>query len=132
MEKEMPIDRALMQEDDYESIDGDFLLNEFSDDDIDGEELPSSEMFEHFRFVADKGQSLLRIDKFLCARIVGSSRNRIQNAAEAGCIFVNDVPVKSNYRVKPLDVVTIKMDLAGKWRLFRKIFRLTLCMKTTI
>ncbi|MFR9166083.1 MAG: RluA family pseudouridine synthase [Dysgonomonas sp.] len=70
----------------------------------------SSEKFEHFRFVADKGQGLLRIDKFLSARIEGISRSRIQDAADADCILVNDVPVKSNYKVKPLDVITIVMD----------------------
>ncbi len=69
------------------------------------------EMYEHFRFVADKGQTLLRVDKFLVARMEkNSSRNRIQQAAEAGCILVNGKPVKSNYRVKPLDIVTIVMD----------------------
>lgn len=67
-------------------------------------------MFEHFRFVADKGQTLLRVDKFLVARIEKSSRNRIQQAAEAGCILVNGKSVKSNYRVKPFDIVTIVMD----------------------
>ncbi|GAB1360058.1 RluA family pseudouridine synthase [Porphyromonadaceae bacterium] len=69
-----------------------------------------SERYEHFRFVADKGQSMLRIDKFLTVRIEGASRNRIQNAADAGMIFCNGVPVKSNYKVKPLDVITIEMD----------------------
>ena len=69
-----------------------------------------SGMFEHYRFVADKGQTLLRVDKFLVARMEKSSRNRIQQAAEAGCILVNGKAVKSNYRVKPLDVVTIVMD----------------------
>lgn len=70
----------------------------------------SSELYEHYRFVADKGQSLLRIDKFISVRIEGISRNRIQNAAEAGCILVNDIPVKSNYKVKPCDVISIVMD----------------------
>jgi 23S rRNA pseudouridine1911/1915/1917 synthase len=90
----------------------DFLYGDEILDDEDATEAPDSsdELFEHYRFVADKGQNLLRIDKFLCARIVGASRNRIQNAAEAGAIFVNDVPVKSNYRVKPMDVVTVMMD----------------------
>ena len=69
-----------------------------------------SGLYEHFRFVADKGQALLRVDKFLVARLEKSSRNRIQQAAEAGCILVNGKPVKSNYRVKPLDVVQIVMD----------------------
>jgi 23S rRNA pseudouridine1911/1915/1917 synthase len=67
-------------------------------------------MYEHFRFEADKGQTLLRVDKFLVARIEKSSRNRIQQAAEAGCILVNGKAVKSNYRVKPFDVVSIVMD----------------------
>ncbi len=68
------------------------------------------ELYEHFRFIADKGQQLLRVDKFLVSRLEKSSRNRVQQAAEAGCILVNGKPVKSNYRVKPLDVVTVVMD----------------------
>lgn len=67
-------------------------------------------LYEHFRFVADKGQTLLRVDKFLTARLEKSSRNRVQQAAEAGCILVNGRAVKSNYRVKPLDVVQVVMD----------------------
>ena len=67
-------------------------------------------MYEHFRFVAEKGQTLLRVDKFLVARMEKSSRNRIQQAADAGCILVNGKAVKSNYRVKPFDVVAIVMD----------------------
>lgn len=73
-------------------------------------EVDGTEMYEHFRFVADKGQTLLRVDKFLVARMEKSSRNRIQQAAEAGCILVNGKAVKSNYRVKPFDVVSIVMD----------------------
>ncbi|MDH8702562.1 23S rRNA pseudouridine1911/1915/1917 synthase [Dysgonomonadaceae bacterium PH5-43] len=68
------------------------------------------ELYEHYKFVADKGQSLLRIDKFLVDRITGASRNRIQMAADAGYVLVNNTPVKSNYKVKPLDVVTVVMD----------------------
>ncbi len=69
------------------------------------------ELYEHFRFVADKGQQLLRVDKFLVAHMPKtSSRNRIQQAAEAECILVNGKAVKSNYRVKPDDVVQIVMD----------------------
>lgn len=64
-------------------------------------------VYEHFRFVADKGQALLRVDKFLVDRMMGATRNRIQLAAEAGYIRVSDKPVKSNYRVKPQDVVTV-------------------------
>ncbi len=68
------------------------------------------ELYEHFRFVADKGQALLRVDKFLVARMEKTSRNRIQQAADAGCIIVNGKAVKSNYKVKPDDVVSIVMD----------------------
>lgn len=68
-----------------------------------------TELFEHFRFVVDKGQSLNRIDKYLMAKIENASRNRIQNAAHAGNILVNDRPVKPNYKVKPLDVISIVM-----------------------
>lgn len=68
------------------------------------------ELYEHFRFTADKGQELLRVDKFLVLRMQHASRSRIQQAAEADCILVNGRPVKSNYRVKPLDVVQIVMD----------------------
>ncbi|MDR0798933.1 MAG: RluA family pseudouridine synthase [Dysgonamonadaceae bacterium] len=69
-----------------------------------------AELFEHYRFVADKGQTLLRVDKFLVDRITGVSRNRIQLAADAGYVRVNGKPISSNYKVKPLDVVTIVMD----------------------
>lgn len=73
--------------------------------DVDG-----TEMYEHFHFTADKGQALLRVDKFLVERLQKSSRNRVQQAADAGCILVNGRPVRSNYRVKPLDVVQVVMD----------------------
>ncbi len=68
------------------------------------------ELWEHYRFVAEKGQTLLRVDKFLVAHIDNTSRNRIQQAADAGCIIVNGKPIKSNYRVKPFDVVSLVMD----------------------
>ncbi len=76
-------------------------------DEVDEAALP--EMFEHFRFVADKGQTMLRVDKFLVDRLENATRNRIQSAAEAGSILVNGVAVKSNYRVKPFDVVSLVM-----------------------
>ncbi len=98
----------------------DFSTDGFSEDiqavdmpEADGQdsiEINGQEYFEHFRFVADKGQALLRVDKFLVLRLEKSSRNRIQQAADAGCILVNGKPVKSNYRVKPLDVVQVVMD----------------------
>ena len=65
------------------------------------------ELFEHHRVVADKGQEPLRVDKFLLNRLEGTSRNKIQQAAIDGYIYVNDKSVKSNYKVKPKDVVTV-------------------------
>ncbi len=67
-------------------------------------------LYEHFRVVADKGQQLLRVDKFLINLLPDASRNRIQAAAKAGYVFVNGKPEKSNYRVKPGDVVTLMLD----------------------
>ncbi len=68
------------------------------------------ERYEHYRFLADTGQQLLRVDKFLTERLPGVSRNRVQQAAEAECILVGGRPVKSNYRVKPGDLVQVVMD----------------------
>jgi 23S rRNA pseudouridine1911/1915/1917 synthase len=68
---------------------------------------PEEELFEHYRFDVPKGQALLRIDKYLMLMVPNATRNKIQNAASNGDIYVNDVPVKSNYKVKPLDVIRI-------------------------
>jgi 23S rRNA pseudouridine1911/1915/1917 synthase len=70
----------------------------------------SQDLYEHYRFTTDKGQGLLRIDKFLMARIENATRNKIQQAAHAGNILVNGLPVKPNYRVKPLDVISIVLS----------------------
>lgn len=67
------------------------------------------ELFEHFRFEAGKGQAPLRVDKFLMNLVENATRNKIQQAASNGNIFVNDVPVKSNHKVKALDVVRVLM-----------------------
>ena len=67
----------------------------------------SGELYEHFRFIADKGQSPLRIDKYVMAKIGNASRNRIQNAARAGNILVNGTVVKPSYKVRPCDLITI-------------------------
>jgi 23S rRNA pseudouridine1911/1915/1917 synthase len=69
----------------------------------------SNEMYEHFHFNVDKGQSPLRIDKFVTSRIENASRNKIQAAAGADFIWVNGEPVKSSYKVKPLDDISIMM-----------------------
>lgn len=69
--------------------------------------LENNELFEHFRFTADPGQAPLRVDKFLINKLEGTSRSRIQAAANAGNILSNGIPVKPNYRVKPGDLVTV-------------------------
>lgn len=68
------------------------------------------QLYEHFRIVVDKGQEPLRIDKYMFERLQHSSRNRIQKAADAGFVHVNDQSVKSNYKVRPLDVITLMLD----------------------
>jgi len=65
------------------------------------------ELFEHHRIVVDKGQQVMRIDKYLVNRMVNTSRSKIQAAAEAGNILVNEQAVKSNYKIKPEEVISI-------------------------
>lgn len=74
------------------------------------DEEEEKELFEHFKIVADSGQSLLRVDKFLTNHLESLSRSKIQEAAENGNLFVNGEAVKANYKVKPHDVVTIEME----------------------
>lgn len=81
-----------------------FIAEDTATEDEDGA------LYEHFRVVADRGQQLLRVDRFLLDHLPDTSRNRIQQAARAGFIHVNGQPVKSNYRVKPSDVVTLLLD----------------------
>lgn len=66
-----------------------------------------SDLFEHYQFIADKGQEPLRVDKYLMNRVENATRNKIQNAAKEGSIYVNDKIVKSNYKVKPGDIVKV-------------------------
>jgi len=70
-------------------------------------EQDEQDLYEHLRIIVDKGQSLLRIDKFLMSRIENASRNRVQNAIELGNVLVNDKTVKPSYRVKPLDTISV-------------------------
>lgn len=81
-------------------------FNEEEIEDTDG----SDDLYEHFRFKADKGQGALRVDKYLMNLIEKATRNKIQKAATAGNIHVNGVPVKSNYKVKGNDVVTVLFE----------------------
>lgn len=72
--------------------------------------MDNEQLYEHFRFVADRGQNPIRVDKFLVDRINGTSRNRIQQAADGGFILVNGKAEKSSYKVRPCDVVQVMMD----------------------
>ncbi|WP_299337123.1 RluA family pseudouridine synthase [uncultured Psychroserpens sp.] len=68
------------------------------------------ELFEHHAFTVDKGQAPLRIDKYLMNRIENATRNKIQTAAKEGSIYVNDVQVKQNYKVKPFDKIRVLFE----------------------
>jgi 23S rRNA pseudouridine1911/1915/1917 synthase len=70
-------------------------------------EQDEQDLYEHLRVIVDKGQSPLRIDKFLMHRIENASRNRIQNAVELGNVLVNDKAIKASYKVKPLDIISV-------------------------
>src|SRR5690606_7122744 len=76
-------------------------------EDLELQESDEQDLFEHLRVVVDKGQALLRIDKFLMNRIENASRNRIQNAIAAANVLVNGLPVKPSYKVKPADVISV-------------------------
>ena len=67
-------------------------------------------LYEHYRLIVDQGQSQLRIDKYLVNRLDNASRSRIQAAADGGCILVNGISVKPNYKVKPGDEISVVMD----------------------
>ena len=73
-------------------------------------ETDDQQLYEHWKIEVDPGQTQVRIDKFLSEKNPYQSRNRIQQAAEAGFIHVNGTPVKSNYKVRPNDVITLLLD----------------------
>ena len=77
---------------------------------IEGPINENKDLYEHFHFVAQKGQQLLRVDKYLMNYIENATRSKIQQAAKDGNIYVNDVTVKSNYKVKPNDVVRVLFE----------------------
>jgi 23S rRNA pseudouridine1911/1915/1917 synthase len=86
-------------------------IDEISDIDIqDIDDDESGQLYEHFRFVVDKGQEPVRIDKYMTEKLQHASRNRVQKAADAGYVHVNGSPVKSNYKVRPDDVVTLMLN----------------------
>ncbi len=86
------------------------LFEDIEPEDETDEISSEQEKYEHHRFEVDKGQSLLRIDKYLVNTMPSISRNRIQDAADAGNILVNGLPVKSSYKVKPKDTISIVLS----------------------
>lgn len=74
------------------------------------EQITENELFERWRCVVDKGQAPIRIDKYLAVHMAGTSRNRIQKAADAGHVWVNNSPVSSNYKTKPFDTIQVLLD----------------------
>ncbi|EOZ96512.1 Ribosomal large subunit pseudouridine synthase D [Indibacter alkaliphilus LW1] len=68
------------------------------------------ELFEHHHIQVDKGQSLVRIDKFLTEKLANATRNKVQNAIDSGHVLVNDTKVKSNYKIKPNDSIKVYME----------------------
>lgn len=67
------------------------------------------ELYEHFAVTVDRGQAMLRIDKYLTVRLENCSRSRVQAAADGGNILVNGTAVKASYKVKPLDRISLVM-----------------------
>ena len=118
---EAPLNLSLKGGEDFEPLEDDLFLEEDAlpltadQEGWDDDALPPTgdmegALYEHRRVVADRGQSPMRVDKFLMDHLGDTSRNRIQKAAEAGFIQVNGKAVKSNYKVKALDVVTLMLD----------------------
>ena len=79
-------------------------------DDVEFDDEETGQLYEHYRFVADKKQKMLRVDKFLLDHLSNTSRNRVQKAADAGFIMANGRPVKRSYKVKPDDVIQVMLD----------------------
>ena len=85
-------------------------LDELDIEDMDADDDESSQLYEHYRIVADAKQGLMRVDKFLIDHLANISRNRIQKAADAGFIMCNERPIKRSYKVKPFDVIQVMLD----------------------
>lgn len=84
--------------------------DEYLDIEAEDEDEESTQLYEHYRIVADSKQGAMRVDKFIIVHLAHTSRNRIQKAADAGFILCNDKPVKRSYKVKPFDVIKIMLD----------------------
>jgi len=76
---------------------------------IGSQDQEEQELFEHLRIEVDKGQALLRIDKYLMNRVENATRSKIQHAIEAGSVMVNGKEIKASYKVRPDDVITFLM-----------------------
>ena len=83
------------------------LYYNFANDLNTEEPLDEQDLFEHYRFIADKGQEPMRLDKFLTMRIENATRTKVQKGIEVGSVLVNQRIVKSNYQIKPADIVTV-------------------------
>ncbi len=105
-EKLSAYDKGLIKEDDIHSSE-ELYFNPDSPDSESTDDENVEELFEHHRFVVDKGQSLMRIDKYITSRMFETSRSRVQMAIEAGYVRVGGVIVKSNYKIKPLDEISL-------------------------
>ena len=77
---------------------------------LEGDALEGEELYEHVRMEVDAGQEPLRVDKYMMEHLRHTTRNRIQQAADAGFVHVNDRPVKRNYKVRPGDVITLMLN----------------------
>jgi 23S rRNA pseudouridine1911/1915/1917 synthase len=82
-------------------------MSQRPEDDFEEDEL---ELYEHHRILVDKGQSLMRIDKFLTEKVANATRNKVQQAIDSGAVLVNGQPTKSNYRIKPLDEIRVLLE----------------------
>ena len=88
----------------------DMVNEELTENELELDEELEPQLYEHYRMEVDRGQESVRIDKFLTEHMQHSSRNRIQQAADAGFIHVGGRPVKSNYKVRPGDIITLMLD----------------------
>ena len=86
------------------------MAEEFDDIELLEDDGEGQQLYEHFRIEVDRGQVPVRIDKYMFEKLQHSSRNRIQKAADAGFVHVNDKPVKSNYKVRLGDIITLMLD----------------------
>ncbi len=85
------------------------LTQQMINEDIENSDFSDDDLYEHYRIVVDKGQSLVRVDKFLMDRIPNATRNKIQQGIETESVKVNGKLIKSSYKVKPLDIITVSL-----------------------